>query len=145
MVLGKLLRKALGKGDDESKKKPVTNSVSDDWNDAYKGGGDTAAVAEDGGADPSIVFENLGKTITVKKGTTILDAAIAAEVDLDHYCGGMASCGACRVQVLPESQVSEMDMMEEATLDVVIEHDDDRLGCQTSILGPVRVIIPDQD
>ena len=144
MVLGKLLRKALGKGDDTRKEKPVTNSVSDDWNDAYKGG-DADAVASDGDTGPSIVFENLGKTVAVKKGTTILDAAIAAGVDLDHYCGGMASCGSCRVQILADSQVSEMDMMEEATLDVVMEHDDDRLGCQTRILGPVKVLVPDQD
>ena len=107
--------------------------------------GDADAVASDGDTGPSIVFENLGKTVAVKKGTTILDAAIAAGVDLDHYCGGMASCGSCRVQILADSQVSEMDMMEEATLDVVMEHDDDRLGCQTRILGPVKVLVPDQD
>jgi ferredoxin len=57
----------------------------------------------------------------------------------------MASCGSCRVQIVPGSAVSEMDMMEEATLDVVLEHDDDRLGCQTKILGEVHIIVPEQD
>jgi len=145
VVFGKLLRKVKEALDDERPAaKPVTESVADDWNDAYKGG-DPETVTAAPGTGPVVVFENLDIRVEVKKGTTILDAAIASDVDLNHYCGGMASCGSCRIQVLPGSAVSEMDMMEEATLDVVIEHDDDRLGCQTKILGEVKVIVPEQD
>ena len=112
-----------------------------------EGSGDRGEVTRSVGSStgPVVVFENLDVRLEVKKGTTILDAAIAADIDLDHYCGGMASCGSCRIQILPGSVVSEMDMMEEATLDVVLEHDDDRLGCQTKVLGEVRVLVPDQD
>ncbi len=148
MVFGKLLRKVKeALDDDRPAAKPVTESVADDWNDAYKGGRDPDEVkrAEGAGTGPVVVFENLDVRLEVKKGTTILDAAIAADVDLNHYCGGMASCGSCRIRILEGSAVSEMDMMEEATLDVVIEHDDDRLGCQTKILGEVRVFVPEQD
>lgn len=147
MVFGKLFRKVKEKlEDDRPAAKPVTESVADDWNNAYKGG-DPAQVTRAPGADagPVIIFDNLEVRLEVKKGTTILDAAIAAEIDLNHYCGGMASCGSCRIQIVPGSAVSEMDMMEEATLDVVLEHDDDRLGCQAKILGEVHVIVPDQD
>lgn len=147
MVFGKLFRKVKEKlEDDRPAARPVTESVADDWNNAYKGG-DPEQVTRAPGADtgPVIIFDNLEVRLEVKKGTTILDAAIAAEIDLNHYCGGMASCGSCRIQIVPGSAVSEMDMMEEATLDVVLEHDDDRLGCQAKILGEVHVIVPDQD
>ena len=145
MVFGKLFRKVKGKLDDAPRERPVTDSVGAGWNDAYKGASSPAEVTAATGAGPVIVFDNLDVRLEVKKGTTILDAAIAADIDLNHYCGGMASCGSCRVQVLAGSSVSEMDMMEEATLDVVLENDDDRLGCQTKILGEVHVIVPDQD
>ncbi len=147
MVIGKLLRKVKKALDDAPDERPVTESVADDWNNAYKGSGDPEEVTRSVGSStgPVVVFENLDVRLEVKKGTTILDAAIAADIDLDHYCGGMASCGSCRIQILPGSVVSEMDMMEEATLDVVLEHDDDRLGCQTKVLGEVRVLVPDQD
>jgi ferredoxin len=56
----------------------------------------------------------------------------------------MCSCGSCRV-ILISGEVSEMDDMEEATLSVVQEGDEDRLGCQTKILGHVVVEVPDQD
>lgn len=132
MVFGKLFGK---------KKKadtPVTDSTPDDWNRADK----KAEVAVDGPS--SVCFENLGSTQECESGTTILDAAIAAGIDLNHYCGGMASCGSCMVTVV-SGKVSELDDMEEATLDVVLEDDRDRLGCQCRVLGPVTVIVPPQD
>ncbi len=132
MVFGKLFGK---------KKKaatPVTDSTPDDWNRADQ----KTAVAADGPS--SVCFENLGKTEACESGSTILEAAIAAGIDLNHYCGGMASCGSCLVTVV-SGKVSELDDMEEATLDVVLEDDRDRLGCQCRVLGPVTIIVPPQD
>ena len=122
----------------EAEAKPVTESTPDDWNRADK----AAAPAVEG--DCSIEFQNLGVKHTVKPGTSILDAAMDAGVDLNNYCGGMCSCGSCRI-ILVSGNVSEMDDMEEATLSVVEETDDDRLGCQTKILGHVVVTVPPQD
>ena len=136
MAFGKLFSKLTGK-----KATPVTDSVPDDWNRADKKAPVAEAVAD---GPPSIRFDNLDIDVAVDAGTTILDAAIKGGLDLNHYCGGMASCGSCMVTVV-SGKVSEMDDMEEATLDVVLEDDRDRLGCQTRILGPVVVIVPPQD
>lgn len=136
-MFGKMFSKLTGKKED----KPVTESTPDDWNRA-----DIKEPVAEGDVDgpPSIHFQNLDKKVDVAPGTTILDAAVQAGLDLNHYCGGMASCGSCMVTVI-SGKVSEMDDMEEATLDVVMEDDRDRLSCQTRILGPVVVTMPPQD
>jgi len=131
MVFGKLF------GKKKKAETPVTDSTPDDWNRA-----DQQPAVEDGPG--SVCFQNLDITHACDSGTTILDAAIAAGIDLNHYCGGMASCGSCMVTVV-SGKVSELDDMEEATLDVVLEDDRDRLGCQCRVLGPVTVIVPPQD
>jgi ferredoxin len=41
--------------------------------------------------------------------------------------------------------VSPMDDMEDATLSVVREGEQDRLACQTKVLGDVVVEVPPQD
>jgi len=138
MAFGKLFSKLTGKKQAET---PVTDSVSDDWNRADKKEPVAEAAIE---GPPSIRFDNLNIDVKVEAGTSILDAAVAGGIDLNHYCGGMASCGSCMVTIV-SGKVSDMDDMEEATLDVVMEDDRDRLGCQTRILGPVEVILPPQD
>ena len=148
-MFGRLVGKVLdiaGRGKEARpapSRTPVTDSVPEGWNDPSR----RAAPAKStvgGSSTCSIRFENLDKTVAVRHGTSILDAAVNAGIDLNHYCGGMASCGSCRVTVT-DGSVSPLDVMEEATLDVVKEHDRDRLGCQTRILGSVTVTIPPQD
>lgn len=145
-MLGKLVGKVLDFATKkEARPAPARPAVDPSWNDATKGvAGPGAAASLATGTGCSVSFTNLGRTVEVKSGTTVLDAAIAAKIDLNHYCGGMASCGSCRVTAVT-GRVSPLDVMEEATLDVVKEHDSDRLGCQTKVLGPVSVEIPAQD
>ncbi len=133
-VLGKVAKKVLGVED-----RPVTASTPDDWNRV-----DQPAVAESAAPTASVTFENLGITHPTKPGTSVLDAAIEAGIDLNHYCGGMCSCGSCRV-VIVSGEVSPMDDMEDATLSVVRIGKQDRLGCQARVQGAVVVTVPSQD
>lgn len=104
------------------------------------------AKAAEPGARARIVFEGLGIDREVQPGTTVLEAAIAADVHLNHYCGGMSSCGSCRVEVVAGVEtLSPLDAFEMPTLDMVKENPDDRLGCQARILGPCTVRIPPQE
>lgn len=106
---------------------------------------DSARANEPGGR-PGIVFEGLGPEREVQPGTTVLEAAIAADVHLNHYCGGMASCGSCRIEVVAGVEnLSPLDAFEMSTLDMVKENPDDRLGCQARVLGPCTVRIPPQE
>ena len=92
----------------------------------------------------SVRFDNLDIEVSVARGTSLLDAALDGDVDLNHYCGGMCSCGSCRLEILG-GEISPKDDMEEATLAIVREGEDDRLGCQTLVMGDVVVRLPDQD
>ncbi len=49
-----------------------------------------------------IVFQPIGRRITVSPGTTLLEAAQAAGVALSAVCGGAGICADCRVRVSSE-------------------------------------------
>jgi ferredoxin, 2Fe-2S len=131
----KLAKKVLGKVKGDAR--PVTAATPDDWNRVDKPTTSSKGEFE-------LRFANLDITTRVARGTSILDAAIEAGLDLNHYCGGMCSCGSCRI-ILVSGDVSPMDDMEDATLSVVKEDENDRLGCQAKVLGDVVVEVPPQD
>ena len=86
-----------------------------------------------GGADP----------IPVSPGTTGLEAAQVAGLELDHFCGGNCSCGTCRVEVTRgEGNLSTPRPDESLVLGPVALDAGDRLACQAQIRGPVEVQIP---
>ena len=63
-----------------------------------------------------ITFEPDGTTITVDKGTNLLEAALAAGVHVNATCGGQGVCGKC--QVVIESGEVDGEKSEK------IDHDD---------------------
>jgi ferredoxin, 2Fe-2S len=82
-------------------------------------------------------------------GQTILEAALAQGLDLDHACGGVCACSTCHVRVksglecLTEASEDELDQLDEAR-GVGL---DSRLGCQARLLrlpagGVVEIAIP---
>ncbi|MEE2827582.1 MAG: 2Fe-2S iron-sulfur cluster-binding protein [Myxococcota bacterium] len=143
-LLGKVREKAtehLSEGNRDSA--PATDSrhpldpIPDNWNQAIKSSPDRELAT--GGVE--VRFEDLGLSIRVASGTTLLDAAVEAGTDLTHYCGGMCSCGSCRVEIL-SGEVSPIDDMEQTTLDIVKENDQDRLACQTRALSDLVIRVP---
>ena len=69
---------------------------------------------------PRVTFLPEGKSVEVPPGTSILDAAEAADVDLPSNCGGVCACTTCHVWVeaglasLSEIQEREDDKLQEA-------------------------------
>ncbi|HHY25906.1 MAG TPA: DUF4445 domain-containing protein [Desulfitobacterium dehalogenans] len=49
------------------------------------------------------------KTVEISEGTTLLEAAIAAGIQLESTCGGRGTCGKCKVQVEPGKLDSHKD------------------------------------
>lgn len=47
-----------------------------------------------------IVFQPYGKRVRVEKGTTIMEAAVAAGIPLETVCGGKGICGKCKVKLI---------------------------------------------
>lgn len=61
-----------------------------------------------------------GKTLNVEEGTSILEAALANGLELEHACGGVAACTTCHVIVqegfwsLTPATEAEEDMLDKA-------------------------------
>jgi 2Fe-2S ferredoxin len=102
-----------------------------------------------------VTFLPLGKTVEVDdaaypfgehgKPGSLLDIALANDIQLEHNCGGSCACTTCHVVVREgEENLSEMQADEEDRLDMAegltIRS---RLGCQAVVHGDVVVEIPD--
>jgi len=78
------------------------------------------------------------------KPGSLLDIALAHEVELEHNCGGSCACTTCHVIVKEgEENLSPMESDEEDRLDMaegLTIHS--RLGCQCVVKGAVVVEIP---
>lgn len=81
--------------------------------------------------------------IPVAGGQSILRAAVLNGVDISHYCGGMASCGTCKVEVVEGSEnLLPADGREQMVLGSQSAAAGHRLACQARVVGPVTVRIP---
>jgi ferredoxin, 2Fe-2S len=72
--------------------------------------------------------------LKVKAGKTLLELAVDKSVDLPHSCGGMGSCGTCRVRLTVES--GETPERSEVEVEMATERgfaEDERLSCQLEI------------
>jgi ferredoxin len=89
------------------------------------------------------------REFSLEVGETILHAAMAQKLALDHACGGVCACSTCHVKIskgrecFSEASEDELDQLDEAR-DVGLES---RLGCQSTLLkappgGVVEIAIP---
>lgn len=83
-------------------------------------------------------------------GESILHAAMAQGLALDHACGGVCACSTCHVKIkvgrehFSEASEDELDQLDTAR-DIGL---DSRLGCQAKLLrvppgGTVEIAIPE--
>jgi len=93
---------------------------------------------------PKVTFMPSGVEVEVNPGTTILDAALEANLDLDHNCGGNCACSTCHIIVevgmekLTPLHDDEQDMLDEA----IGLTQTSRLACQCQISGDITARIP---
>lgn len=91
--------------------------------------------------DGEVTFWPSGKTVKVKRGTTLLDAARRANIPIRTRCGGKAACFMCKVTVRPGSELAPIADNELRKLSG-LEGDHIRLSCQARVAGKVDVEIP---
>ena len=66
----------------------------------------------------TVTFVDEAKTVDVAEGGSLLDAALAHQIDLPHTCDGLGECGACHVVVtqglsgLPPLTAAEAEQLE---------------------------------
>ena len=93
---------------------------------------------------PKVTFLPSNKSVDVESGSTVLEAATKADVDLDHACGGVCACSTCHVIVaqgyesLKPATEDEEDQLDEA----VGLTSKSRLGCQTKVERDLVIEIP---
>ncbi len=76
--------------------------------------------------------------VLVKRGTLLLDAAIAGGVHLAASCGGTGICGTCKVKI----EKGEVESIKTEALSEVEYLKGLRLACQSKVLTDVTVFIP---
>jgi len=89
-----------------------------------------------------VVFEPGGTEVFVPAGTLLSKAAAAAGMAIETPCGGMGTCGKCRVIVegttnAPDS--SELSRLSDSEIAAGM-----RLACRTKITDEITVTIPDE-
>ena len=89
-----------------------------------------------------VTFLPAGRTAEVPRGTSILEAAGAAGVELAHNCGGVCACTTCHVWV--EAGLDALSAIEEREDDKLSEAAglrlESRLGCQARV-GDADVVV----
>ncbi|BDG09055.1 2Fe-2S iron-sulfur cluster-binding protein [Anaeromyxobacter paludicola] len=91
---------------------------------------------------PKVTFLPAGVTVQVMRGSSLLEAADEAHVDLPHNCGGVCACTTCHVWVEQGlASLSEIEENEDDRLDEAMGlQPNSRLGCQACV-GDEDVVV----
>ncbi|HPR65429.1 MAG TPA: 2Fe-2S iron-sulfur cluster-binding protein [Thermoanaerobaculia bacterium] len=84
---------------------------------------------------PRVRFRSDKQEGEIPEGSTLLDAALQLGVILSHVCGGIGSCGTCRVRILNGQENLSEKVEEEEARDLA---PDVRLACQSHLHGDVE-------
>ena len=85
----------------------------------------------------TVRFVEEGKEIAVPKGTTVLDAAIAAGIFINSVCGGVGRCGKCKIIAKGDFKADKTELITD-----VEEKKGMSLACLTKVFGDLEVDIP---
>lgn len=94
----------------------------------------------------SIVFLPEGRELAFVEGDTVLEIAEFHRLGLAHSCGGMGSCGTCRIfvdggaEAIPPKVGLELEMAENRGF-----QDNERLACQLCAVPGLRFRAPEED
>lgn len=93
---------------------------------------------------PEVHFWPDDKKISVRSGTTLLDAGRKAKVHIRTRCGGKAACLMCKVKVNDPGSKGLAPMNVNERLKLGSQADEGyRLACQARVIGSVQVSIPE--
>lgn len=92
----------------------------------------------------TVTFLPDNRSVSVRPGTTLLDASRRARVNIRTRCGGVAGCLMCKVNV-PDDQADFLQRPTDAESRKLgsMLSDGVRLSCQARVQGNVLVSIPE--
>ena len=91
-----------------------------------------------------VTFLPVNRTVEVREGDSVLDAAVKGAIPLEHACGGVCACSTCHVIVkegfesLEPATDREEDMLDNAPCLTTTS----RLGCQIEVTRDLVVEVP---
>ena len=95
---------------------------------------------------PKITIENLGVSIDVKPGQSLLNTLLYEEIPIHTKCGGRARCGCCRVLILEgmkgTTPVNEYEKLKLPAEEIKTGW---RLACQVHTLRDITLYLPEGD
>jgi uncharacterized 2Fe-2S/4Fe-4S cluster protein (DUF4445 family) len=90
-----------------------------------------------------VIFQPSGVRGEVSEGTTILEASRELGAGIESLCGGVKSCGKCRVKLV-EGSASPFSDEESKFITEAEKADGYRLGCAAQIRRDVLVFVPEE-
>ncbi len=89
-----------------------------------------------------VIFQPWGVVAEVSTGTTLLDAARVAGVEIESVCGGRGTCAKCRVIVSEGvTEPTTLELRGLSTQELSVGY---RLACQAVVVGDCRVVVPEE-
>ena len=88
-------------------------------------------------------FYPANRSVSVRKGTTILEAARLAGVTIESPCNGVVTCGKCRVR-LDDTSLKQIIRRGTHQLSYAEEAAGHVLSCEAEIIGDIVVQVPDR-
>ena len=89
-------------------------------------------------------FQPANVSIEVPAGVNLRDASLQAGLQIPSTCGGVGSCGLCKVKITAGAEhLSPMTLLETGKLGNVFFITKERLACQTTVTGDVSCEVPD--
>ena len=103
----------------------------------------------------NVFFTPSGLRGNIKSGTTVLEAARQLGVDLDSVCGSRGICTKCKIKpsfgnfskfgiIAEKENLNSLTEVEKKSLEKKRISVDERLGCQTKIIGDVVIDVPEE-
>lgn len=92
---------------------------------------------------PIVIFEPGERVIEINSAKSVLAVALSGRVELNHSCGGMGSCGTCRVIV--QSPIDLLSPRTDLEIEMAEERGfrpEERLACQLRPHSGLCVSIP---
>ena len=89
----------------------------------------------------AITFQPAGRTVTVPAGTSLIDAAEQAALEINQPCGSQGRCGRCVVKV-ESGAVRRRSTLRLTAEDLAAGY---ALACQTVVQGDAVITIPPQE
>ncbi len=83
-------------------------------------------------------------SLDVDTGANLRDPALANGVEIANTCGGVGSCGLCKIKIISGAeQINPLTPSEISKLGNVFFITKERLSCQVTVSGPVTCEVPD--